>query len=218
VDSSSALGHQTRPPWSKAELWIGSALIFALGLVATVTIVFLVPEDQLLAGEATFEALIYALISAVITFLFYWKRPASLRRILSTLPALRSVPIVFLLFTGTFMASAGYWRVIPALGYVQPQRPPVLPNAITAVIVAPFVEELLFRSVLFPGFRAHYGTFKAVALSSFVFAVFHTDFAALIPIFLVGVACASLVHETRSIWSSIAFHMAWNGLILLGVH
>ncbi len=82
---------------------------------------------------------------------------------------------------------------------------------VTAVILAPLVEETFFRGFLFAGFRQRYGWKKAALLSSVFFAVGHIIPAAMIPAFVIGYAFSYLYHKSGSLWPGIFMHFLING-------
>lgn len=85
---------------------------------------------------------------------------------------------------------------------------------LAGVIIAPLVEELFFRGYVFAGLRPRYGWPKAAAISSALFALFHLQPLAILPIFLLGYFFAFLYQRSRSLWPSILMHMLMNALAL----
>lgn len=88
-----------------------------------------------------------------------------------------------------------------------------------AVVIAPIVEEVLFRGILLPLISRRLGPWAGLGLTSLGFAALHGDpgsFAAL-AIFAVALALATI--RTGTLWVPIAMHMIFNtvnlGLILL---
>lgn len=92
--------------------------------------------------------------------------------------------------------------------------------AATAVIVAPVVEEVCFRGLLYPALRRRLRMPAAMAVSSALFAAVHMPPTVWLPLAILAVALAWLVEATGSVVPSIAAHMALNGLtvatVLLG--
>ncbi|MBI4586845.1 MAG: CPBP family intramembrane metalloprotease [Planctomycetes bacterium] len=84
-----------------------------------------------------------------------------------------------------------------------------------AVLVAPLVEELLFRGILYGFLRKRLGMAWGGALSSLAFSGVHTNLAALAPIFALGwLLC--LIYEWRgSLFDAILFHAVFNSATLL---
>ena len=80
------------------------------------------------------------------------------------------------------------------------------------IIIAPFTEEILFRGLLFSGFRERYSWETAAVISSGLFALSHPGFNAFIPAFAFGCISAYLYQRTGSIWPSILMHCLINTL------
>ncbi len=87
--------------------------------------------------------------------------------------------------------------------------------AITAVIVAPFAEEVFFRGFLFTGINKRWGYSWGVIASGALFAVAHLGSGGLVPIFILGMLLAWLYIKTGSLWPCIFAHFAYNSLALL---
>jgi len=85
----------------------------------------------------------------------------------------------------------------------------ILLFALTAV-VAPLVEELVFRGMLFRTWEAEWGRFKAIIATSIVFGAYHPiPFVA----FCSSLLITSLYARTRSIRACIVVHALFNGLM-----
>lgn len=84
-------------------------------------------------------------------------------------------------------------------------------DIVAIVIVAPVVEEILFRGFLLHRWAARWGTMAGVILSSALFAVMHIE---LVGHFIFGVAMSALYVRTRSLWVPIAAHALNNAFAL----
>ncbi|MEA3350418.1 MAG: type II CAAX endopeptidase family protein [Chloroflexota bacterium] len=85
---------------------------------------------------------------------------------------------------------------------------------IAGVVIAPVVEEIIFRGFIFAGLRGRYGWKKAALISSALFALIHIQPLAVIPIFILGLIFAYLYQRSGSIWPAIIMHMSTNALAL----
>ena len=85
-------------------------------------------------------------------------------------------------------------------------------DVVAIVVIAPVVEEILFRGFLLHRWAARWGTTTGVILSSAVFAILHVE---LIGHFIFGVAMAALYVRTRSLWVPIAAHATNNAFALV---
>ncbi len=82
--------------------------------------------------------------------------------------------------------------------------------AVFAVVVAPLVEEVLFRGVLFRGLRSRMRFVWAAGLSSLLFGLMHGLGILLVATGLVGFFCAWVYERSGSLWTAIATHAAFN--------
>jgi membrane protease YdiL (CAAX protease family) len=84
------------------------------------------------------------------------------------------------------------------------------------VILGPLCEEILFRVILYSGFRRVLAPVPAVLLSSYIFALFHTV-STLIPIFVLALLLGALYERTRSLPAVFAVHALHNGIMVCGM-
>ena len=84
-------------------------------------------------------------------------------------------------------------------------------DIVAIVVVAPVVEEILFRGFLLHRWAARWGTTTGVILSSALFAILHVE---LVGHFIFGVTMAALYARTQSLWVPIAAHAANNAFAL----
>lgn len=87
--------------------------------------------------------------------------------------------------------------------------------AFAAVIVAPIVEEIVFRAVLFNFFSRRLGVLAGVIVTSLIFSVFHLNATSFIVLFLLGVVLQVLYIKTKSIYSCMLFHAVHNSVAIL---
>lgn len=86
------------------------------------------------------------------------------------------------------------------------------------VILAPIVEELIFRGIIFSGFQRIYPAFWAIFFSALLFALFHLNPWQLGPTFLLGLLLGFVRLRTGSLLVSIFTHALHNGMIFLSVY
>lgn len=82
---------------------------------------------------------------------------------------------------------------------------------VTAVLVAPITEEVIFRGYLYPVAKRFAGRWAAVLFSSLLFAMVHQNAMALVPLAFLAVLLALSYEFTGSIWAPIGIHMVFNG-------
>jgi membrane protease YdiL (CAAX protease family) len=84
-----------------------------------------------------------------------------------------------------------------------------------AVVMAPVLEEALFRGLILHGLARRRGPRSATLWTAAFFAFFHFyNPWQIIPTFFLGLLLGWVVLVTRSLWSSIVLHSAFNGLSL----
>jgi len=84
-------------------------------------------------------------------------------------------------------------------------------------IVAPVVEELIFRGLILQGFRRNYNSFVAVLMSALLFALFHLNPWQFPATFILGLLLGWIVVRTNSIFLAILGHSINNLLVLITV-
>lgn len=89
---------------------------------------------------------------------------------------------------------------------------------ISSVILAPFVEEVVYRGVVFQSHLRRYGFLIALVISTCLFAVVHYyDWHGTLSVAFFGIAACALYRRTGSLWTAILYHALENGLITLGM-
>lgn len=84
-------------------------------------------------------------------------------------------------------------------------------------VVAPVVEELIFRGLILQGFRRNYNAFVAVFMSALLFALYHLNPWQFPATFVLGLLLGWIVVRTNSIILSIIGHSINNFLVLLNI-
>ena len=87
-------------------------------------------------------------------------------------------------------------------------------TVVSACLLAPVAEEILYRGVLFRSFRNRLGVVAAAVLSSVVFALLHFyDGYGLASVAIFGISCALLYAGTGSLATVIVLHVIYNASI-----
>jgi membrane protease YdiL (CAAX protease family) len=145
---------------------------------------------------------------------------------LRAFPVGRTVGLALAVVLGGFVATAIYASIATSLGIsVQGNTADLVagfgagPLELMMVfvlvgVVAPFVEEVTFRGIVFPSLREAWGTTPALLVSGAVFGVVHLQPTIAIPLALIGIALAIVFLRTRSLWSAIIAHCAYNSVAL----
>ena len=172
-------------PNIRQSVWIlASFLALVILLVVPLYFIETVTGFPLLEHPASLT-LIQLIVSGLILARGLKRTKASLREICPLVPVRLSLPLP-MAFTviGTFTLLSEINNLLlnflppPAYltSYVQS-----LVNAsrwgmiIAVVVVAPVIEELLFRGLILRGFLSHYSTRKAILASAIIFGLFHLN-------------------------------------------
>jgi membrane protease YdiL (CAAX protease family) len=107
----------------------------------------------------------------------------------------------------------------PLVSVVQTTNNPLLVIifVVTVVMMAPLIEETLFRGLLFRAMNARMPFWGAAVISGVLFSLGHTSLGELLPIAVLGTAFAYMTRRTGGLWASAAAHAAFNGFTTLSV-
>lgn len=173
-----------------------------------------VPTDLALAG-----AVMYGVRRSGLS----WTRALAIR----PLPA-RHLPSLILVLVGSVTVFSELYVVIQWIVPVPPVYEAMLRDLLSmdglqdvaltllvAVVVAPVLEEALFRGLILNGLARRYGPWIACVWTAAFFALFHFyNPWQILPTFFLGLVLAWLVLATRSLVSAVVLHAAFNALSL----
>lgn len=133
------------------------------------------------------------------------------------------------LILGVTLLYRGILQLLSKLGYLE--MPPLQPMvelykessfttpffilAFCTVIIAPFVEEIFFRGILFRFLKNHWSYSNALMTSSVIFALIHMNLASFIPLCFLGYLLGQSFEKSGTLWSAIVFHALFNFQTLL---
>lgn len=83
---------------------------------------------------------------------------------------------------------------------------------IAIVLLAPLIEEILFRGFLLRTLSNKIGVIWGSIVSALVFALLHVPWQSIIPIFILGLILNSIVIRSKSLWPAIGFHILNNSI------
>lgn len=86
----------------------------------------------------------------------------------------------------------------------------LLLNLLLAGVLAPLVEETLFRGIIFGSLQAYFGKWTAAALSAGIFSALHFQAYGFIPRFVLGIVLVYLYDKYQSLYPSVALHAVNN--------
>ncbi len=84
-------------------------------------------------------------------------------------------------------------------------------------VIAPIVEELIFRGLILQGFRRNYNALTAVVMSALLFALFHLNPWQFPATFILGLLLGWIMFRTNNILLAILGHSINNFLVLLSL-
>lgn len=84
-------------------------------------------------------------------------------------------------------------------------------------VVAPIIEELIFRGLLLHGFRKNYNGFVSVFMSALLFSLFHLNPWQMPATFILGMLLGWVMLRTNNIFLAILGHSINNAWVLLTV-
>jgi membrane protease YdiL (CAAX protease family) len=152
---------------------------------------------------------------------------------LSIFEAFRQALPLFLMFMPVIWIAALLWTNIliglEAIGVIDAVKPQELitlfqeggdPLAIgllvvMAVVLAPIVEEIIFRGGVYRFLKSQTTLVPAQVLSGCVFALMHANLMSFVPLVLVGVFFARVYEKSGNIMVAIWFHAFFNAFSLL---
>ena len=84
--------------------------------------------------------------------------------------------------------------------------------AVSAIILAPVAEEIIFRGVLYPALRQQGRPQMALLVSSLLFASIHSNVMTFVPLFIFALMLVWLVERTDGLLASIVAHATFNAV------
>jgi membrane protease YdiL (CAAX protease family) len=82
--------------------------------------------------------------------------------------------------------------------------------ALSAVLVAPLAEEVIFRGYIYPVAKKFSNVRIGMLFSALIFSLGHGNIPLLLPLFLLGLILAAAYEWTGSLWASISVHLCFN--------
>ncbi len=87
----------------------------------------------------------------------------------------------------------------------------------TAVVMAPFFEEMMFRGFLLASLTRYCSVNVAILLSSFLFAIAHLNLSEVLPLAGLGMILGIVYTRTRNLWVPMLLHGLWNSGTLISL-
>jgi membrane protease YdiL (CAAX protease family) len=86
---------------------------------------------------------------------------------------------------------------------------------VIACLMAPLIEETLFRVLLYPWLRQRCGIVLAILINALLFAAYHLDALGFVQYFGLGLVLAATYERTRSLPVVATIHAMWNTWAML---
>jgi membrane protease YdiL (CAAX protease family) len=124
--------------------------------------------------------------------------------------------LCLLLSEGLFQALGWEWTPQQMVQWVSVERSSSQSLALLLLIgfVGPFLEEVIFRGVLFPVMMRKAGPLPGLFLQAGIFAVIHLHAGSMVPLFLLGILLGLIYVYTRRLMSCVWTHAMFNAMTL----
>ena len=86
---------------------------------------------------------------------------------------------------------------------------------LSAIVIAPISEELIFRGYIFGVLRRYAGRWWAMVISASVFAAIHAHVPSLAGLFVLAVALTLVYEGAGSLWAPVLMHALFNGVTVI---
>lgn len=212
-------------PWSRRELWVGMALALLFYVVGSLSVLFLVRRLGLENSPWLGPILLPVHLAMLLPPLRIMARYGSPWRLLGLDRFDRWMLLEAAVALGLGYCSAIAWGLFLLPFGVQAQEPLVplfgegvgalVSALVVASLLAPLVEEVVFRGFLFGGLRARLSPGWAAVVSGAIFGAVHLQPYAFPVLFLLGVLLALLYHRSGSLWPAILMHFCINFFAVL---
>lgn len=217
-----------RPHELFPSLWGGLWLVVAAlcaEVLADALIVGMSPGlaemEQAALGRLLANAVLF---SALMSFkrlgyreLFHRPGASVLATVVFTVPAVLAL-VPALLVLGDWLQSLLIW-LLPMSAWEQhafEQMASLTPGALVLVcVLAPVLEEMLFRGVILRSFLRRYPRGVAITHSAGLFGLAHWNVYQFVGAMGFGLLAGWLYERTRSLWPCIALHAAYNTAVVL---
>ena len=83
------------------------------------------------------------------------------------------------------------------------------------IIIAPLIEEIIFRGFLQSALKNYFGRRYAIVISASLFAAVHMDVFAFFQILILGILLGYLYEKTQTLVASVVIHILHNSLTLV---
>jgi hypothetical protein len=210
----------------RARILLGSFVLISVVLIAAVSLVSIggaIHADERVTGILSMLGMVLVLLVCARRAGLDWRRLYGRPLEREQLPLLTViVPVILLTFAAAyavFVPLSYLWPRFVERHLLEPREffhvttvPQWLALFFAACVLAPIVEETIFRGILMQRWARRWGTPAGVIGSSLLFAALHQEWLGKI---VFGVAMCALYLRTRRLWVPIAAHALNNALLVL---
>ena len=133
---------------------------------------------------------------------------------LVTVPILMVVPgLVFLAGAANSLVMWLFPMSADDVARLEEQMAPGIVPVLFSCVVAPVLEEMLFRGVILRGFLRQYSRTFAILWSATLFGIAHLNLYQMATALALGIVSGWLYERCRSLWPCILLHAAYNGFV-----
>ena len=86
-----------------------------------------------------------------------------------------------------------------------------------ALVVAPVIEEFLFRGILFRAMKRSFGVGPALVISSILFGLVHQNVLSFVPLTFLGIILSLSYEHTGDLRTCILIHAGFNGFMIFSI-
>ncbi|MEB3225363.1 MAG: CPBP family glutamic-type intramembrane protease [Synechococcus sp.] len=88
---------------------------------------------------------------------------------------------------------------------------------LTASVMAPLFEEIMFRGFLLPSLNRYLPVWGSILLSAFLFAIAHMSLSEVLPLMTLGIILGFVYVKSRNLLAPMLLHSLWNSGTLLSL-
>jgi membrane protease YdiL (CAAX protease family) len=212
-------------PWKTKELWVGFGLALLIYSIGSFIGAFIIKtyhwQNSPLLGVILAPIQLGMSLPPLLIMSRYGKpitimglNRFDLLMLLETAIAL-GFGFCGMIIWGLFLLRFGIQAQEPIVPLFGDGKEALISVFVVGAILAPMIEELVFRGFLFAGLRKQYRLSTATIVSGAIFGAIHLQPFAFPPLFLLGVILALLYERTGSLWAPILMHFCVNALALI---
>ncbi len=167
--------------------------------------------------------ILYLLTFGLILLYLYrkWKKEDSGAKFNFKIQNYRILPILLVVATAIFIVNIFIISSIPMSDSMKEYLREIFEQTgiftlLTAVIIVPIFEELIFRGIILDGFLKQYSPIKSIIISSLIFGIVHFNPWQFAIAFLGGLFIGWIYYKTQSVSLAIFIHFINNATGTLG--